>query len=115
MAFKNWVAPSTFGAALVLGYASFAWSRGKRGKSPQIAKPESPPTSYERAPLSDRLERVPEALALSVDPEAELSANNNASPRGAELGALFLGRAASALSPFSQEWPSNGHRLQVPR
>ena len=101
MAFKHLVAPWTFGGALVLGYATFAWLRGKRGKSPQVAKPDPASTAYELAPLSDQLEHVPEELALTPDPEGALPANTNGGSRPTDLGASFLGRAAFALSPFS--------------
>jgi hypothetical protein len=35
-----------------------------------------------------------------MDPGTELPANHNGHARHADLGALFLGRATSALSPF---------------
>ncbi len=117
MAFKHLVVPWAFGGALVLGYATFAWLRGKRGNSPQVGNRGESRTSYEPAPLSDQLERVPEELALAPELEAELPANNNSGTRGVELGALFLGRASSSLSPFSNpsfSAPRHG-RVPVPR
>jgi hypothetical protein len=109
VAFKNVVVPWLSGGALLLGYATFAWLRGRRGAA---ARAQGGVTlrDYEVEPLSDHLERVPEAsLAAAEEPAAP--ANSNGPSRQADLGALFLGRAASALSPFQ----SDPNRMRSPR
>ncbi len=117
MAIKNVVIPWISGGALLLGYAAFAWLRGQRGRAAGPASaPDAPAVldapephdalagdQYERAPLLDQLKRVPEELALDSEAEPASPANSNGAARHAELGALFLGRATSALSRFQND------------
>ena len=99
MAIKSVVIPWIGGSAVLLGYAAFAWVR-QRSRAGS-ARRALTPVGYELAPFSDRLEHVPEELALEAEPA--LPANTNAATRHADLGALFLGRATSALSPFQNK------------
>ena len=105
MAFKSVALPLS-GGLVVLGYAAFAWLRTKHGRA-RSSEPSASPSANEVERLSSRLEHVPAELALDLDSEA-LPANNNAAPRAAAVGALFLGRANTALSPFSfgPDWPT---------
>jgi hypothetical protein len=105
VAFKSIAVPWLGGGLIVVGYAAFNWLRDKRlqrerADADRLAR-ESP------KPLAANLEHVPDELALDLETET-LPANSNASAR-AELGALFLGRATSALAPihFGPEWPDN--------
>ncbi|MET0789929.1 MAG: hypothetical protein ABW061_00280 [Polyangiaceae bacterium] len=102
MAIKNVVIPWVSGGALLLGYAAFAWLRGQRVSRRTERGDTLPANEYEVAPFSDRLEHVPEELAFAS--EAPLPANSNQAPvPRVDRGALFLGRAASALSPFRNQ------------
>ena len=108
MAFRTIPLPWLSGGLIVLGYAAFSWLQAKRVDRQRSAASALPPAPVE--PLSSPLQRVPEALALSLDSE-QVPASNDAVPRAAALGASFLGRASEALSPFS-----GGPRLPlVPR
>jgi hypothetical protein len=109
VAFKNVVVPWLSGGALLLGYATFAWLRGRKGPI-KNSKGGTTLTDYEPEPLSDQLERVPDAFVTDSEEQA-LPANSNGLSRQADLGALFLGRAASALSPFQ----SDPNRMRSPR
>ncbi len=106
MAFRNIAVPWLSSGLLLLGYAAFSWRRAKRADGERSAAKALPPHET-LEPLSARLEHIPEEHALDLEPE-RLPANNNAAPRGAHLGALFLGRARDALSPFQvgPHWPS---------
>ncbi|MEI9936499.1 MAG: hypothetical protein WDO69_04670 [Pseudomonadota bacterium] len=108
MAFRNLAVP-WLGGGLVLGYAAFSWLRAKRADR-ERARPRASLPDEVHEPvelLSSHLEHVPDEVALNLEPEP-LPANNNALPRSAALGALFLGRASEALSPFpfGPRWPS---------
>jgi len=72
---------------LVLGYAAFSWLRAKRAVAPRSAPQALPPHE-----------------AMSRTPEE----GKAASARRVALGAMFLGRASQALSPFQfgPDWPS---------
>jgi hypothetical protein len=88
---------------IVLGYAAFNWLRPKRRAHVEVdGQPQPSPE-----PLAASLERVPDELALDSAAEP-LPANSNASPQRAQLGALFLGRASTALSAiqFGPDWPA---------
>lgn len=106
MAFRNLAVPWLGGGLVVFGYAAFSWLRAKRAQ-----RGASLPPHETVEPLSSSLERVPDELAL--DESEQLPANNNAVPSNravpasAALGALFLGRASEALSPFhfGPDWP----------
>jgi len=96
------------GGALVLGYAAFSWLRAKRaGRERSKSKVLQRCEAHQPVELlSSRLERVEEsALEMESEPRR---ANDAALPRSAALGALFLGRASEALSPFrfGPDWPS---------
>lgn len=99
MAIKNVVIPWIGGGAVLLGYAAFAWLR-PRERGP-VSRAELPRPEYEVAPRSDQLEPVAEGQAL--EPESSLPAAPSGVARHRDLGALFLGRATSALSPFQNE------------
>jgi len=91
---------------MVLGYAAFNWLRAKR---PDRDRQQTDELLRESPrPLAASLERVPDELALDLEAEP-LPANSNAATPRAELGALFLGRASSALSAvrFGPDWPEN--------
>ncbi len=82
----------------MLGYAAFSWLRTKRAaRARSAAATRAQPPVLQL--LSSQLEHVGDELALDTESE-RLPANNNAQPRSAVLGALFLGRASEALSPF---------------
>lgn len=106
MAFRNVAVPWLSGGLIVLGYAAFSWLRTKRARPTDDERAERaarPARSSE--PRSMRLEQLPDEQALDFDSQAP--ANRNARSRSADLGALFLGRASEALSPFHMgpEWP----------
>ena len=108
MAIKNVVIPWISGGALLLGYAAFAWLRGQRGNAQHLTRASEPPDALappdaERAPLSDQLKRISEELALDSESQPARPANSNGAARHADLGALFLGRATSALSRFEND------------
>ena len=112
MAFRNLAVPWLGGGLVVFGYAAFSWLRAKRAQRQSAIAVLPQPESVE--PLSSSLERVPDELAL--DESEQLPANSNALPNNnpavpasAALGALFLGRASEALSPFhfGPDWPTN--------
>jgi len=99
VAFRSVAVPWLSCGLMVLGYAAYSWRRAMRNR--ERPRPESrvlePQQSAE--PLAPHLERVPHEAAL--DPASErLPANSNAASHGADLGALFLGRASVALSAF---------------
>ncbi|MEI9951781.1 MAG: hypothetical protein WDO74_23075 [Pseudomonadota bacterium] len=106
MAFRNIAVPWLSSGLVLLGYAAFSWRRAKRATLERSA-PKALPRHEAVEPLSARLEHIPEEHALDLEPE-RLPANNNALPRAASLGALFLGRASDALSPFQvgPQWPA---------
>jgi len=100
VAFRNLAVPWLSGGLVVLGYAAFSWLRSKRSPHARPA-PELGQRRLEvTEPLAARLEQVPDEAALNLESET-LPANSNALPRTADLGALFLGRASGALSPFN--------------
>jgi hypothetical protein len=101
VAIKNVVIPWISGGAVLLGYAAFAWFRQRERSATSRAGLSHP--EYEVPLLSDRLEHVPEAMALDAESDPALPADGNAPARHAGLGALFLGRATSALSPFDND------------
>lgn len=106
MAFRSAAVPWLGGGLMVIGYAAFNWLRAKR---PQRDRADAHRLPHESpAPLAASLEHVPDELALDLEAEP-LPANSNASPQRAELGALFLGRASTALSSvhFGPDWPRN--------
>ena len=102
MAIKNVVIPWLSGAALLTGYAAFAWVRGRRRPESTLIQRASS-DSDEVAPLSERLEPL-EPLERASEDSATASElpkhDHNSGARHADLGARFLGRASSALSPF---------------
>ena len=109
MAFRSVAVPWLSGGLLMLGYAGYSWLRARRALPKAPSSPEREPIEL----LSSKLEHVPEEVAIddevAIDYESEpLTANNNAARRKADLGALFLGRASQALSPFQfgPDWPS---------
>lgn len=112
MTLRSAVVPWLGGGLVVFGYAAF-WLRSRRaerGHSPPraaLVPPDASEPQPEKELLSSRLEHVPEELALELESE-QLPANNDAVPRNAALGALFLGRASEALSAFhfGPDWPS---------
>jgi hypothetical protein len=91
---------------MILGYAAFNWLRAKR--SPREGAPTVPRARPSAFPLAASLPRVPDELALNREAEP-LPANHAATAQRAELGALFLGRASTALSAvhFGADWPEN--------
>lgn len=109
MAFRDVAVPWLSGGLIVLGYAAFSWRRAKRNHH-RGPEPEALPASQAVEPLFAHLEHVSDEVVVELAPE-QLPANNNARSRSADLGALFLGRASAALSPFQfgPEWP------EVPR
>jgi hypothetical protein len=94
MAFRTVAFPLFSGGALLLGYAAFSWL----GSKPRHARAPALTNRQEVEPLSDSLEHVPEELALDVSHDPPFVAT--ASVHSSGLGALFLGRATSAFSPF---------------
>ena len=99
MAFKSVAVAWLGGAALIIGYAGFAWLRGPRASRPaQRFATDANPEDAE--PLSQRLERVPEELALNRDDALEPPASSNGRKPSSELASLFLSRATGAFSPF---------------
>ena len=105
MAFRSVTIPWLGGGLVVLGYAAFNWLRSKRTQRARAELPSLGQQSLE--PLAATLERIPEELALDLEAEPP-SANSTAVSSSAELGALFLGRASTALSPvqFGPDRPS---------
>jgi hypothetical protein len=113
VAIKNVVIPWFSGGALVLGYAAFAWLRGRRGVRRADVPDAALASPPDVAPLSEALEHVPEELALNS--EAEAAPESSERPRSVHregashhAGALFLGRVSAAFSPFES-------RNSVPR
>ena len=119
MAFKNVAIGWLSGGVLLLGYAGYAWVRGTRAGSSRptnLDRSAPEPTHGDVEPLSERLERVPEELALGGDYGTEPEpANGNAPGQRSDLGALFLARAAGALSGVDFPSPQRSHASQVPR
>ena len=107
MAFRSAVVPWLGGGLMVLGYAAYNWLRAKRLHDGNREQADGRPLELPE-PLAASLERVPDELALDLEAEP-LPANSNASSQRADLGALFLGRASTALSPvhFGPDWPGN--------
>ena len=105
MAFRSVAVPWLSGGLLMLGYAGYSWLRAKRALPKAPSPSETEPIEIEL--LSSKLEHVPDEVAIDSEPEP-VPANNNALRRNADLGALFLGRASQALSPFQfgPDWPS---------
>ena len=104
MAFKSVALPLMSGAALLVGYAAFAWLREPR-------RPRGPYSDRapgeEVEPLSARLEHVSEEQAVDpeLDPELERDvdapqSNEHASEYASDIRALFIARVTEALSPF---------------
>jgi hypothetical protein len=91
---------------IVLGYAAYSWRRALRKREGSEPEPKALPSPEVAEPLAARLEHVPDEAALDSESEP-LPANSNSASHGAELGALFLGRASAALSPFQfgPDWP----------
>jgi hypothetical protein len=127
VAIKNVVIPWFSGGALVLGYAAFAWLRGRRGGRRADVPDAAVASPSDVAPLAEGLEHVPEELALNseglehvpeelaLDSEAEPAPESSERPRSVHrdgashhAGALFLGRVSAAFSPFE-------NRNSVPR
>ena len=120
MAFRSIAFPWLSGGLIVLGYAAYSWRRAMHKRlgfdAPlQASKPEaSKPEASKLESLANRLEHVPDEAVLDPEPERRpansnaASHNSNAASHGADLGALFLGRASVALSPFHAfpDWPS---------
>jgi hypothetical protein len=84
--------PLLSGGAVLLGLAAFTWLRPKarglvRRRAPEVE------------PLSHRLEHLPEESALDLASDPPL--DEHASAHASDIGALFLGRAVGALSPFN--------------
>ncbi len=106
MAIKSVVVPWFSGGALLLGYAAFAWLRGKRA----LPSTPPPPAHEAFAPLAENLERVPEELALRAEaPHARHSARS-----AFDHDAQFLDRSIRALDPFqklatNQPLKAHGH------
>jgi hypothetical protein len=91
---------------MVLGYAAYNWLRAKRPHRNRDEAVRLPSQSPEA--LAASLETVPDERALNLEADP-IPVNSNASSQRAELGALFLGRASSALSGvhFGPDWPRN--------
>jgi len=103
MAFKAAVMPFIGGAALLVGYAAVSWRRRRR----LLTRNSEPPPEEEVAPLSSRLEHVPEQQAIDLEldqaPDRDVSApqlNQHASEYASDIQALFIARVTEALSPF---------------
>jgi hypothetical protein len=92
MAIKSVAVSFLSGGALLLGYAAFARLR------PRARAVPVPERRADLEPLSERLEHVPEEQALDVSGDPPL--NEQAVLPPSAVGALFLGRAIGALSPF---------------
>lgn len=93
MAIRSVAVPLLSGGALLLGYAAFAWLRPKPRALSLLSEPR-----VDVEPLSDRLEHVPEELALDLANDPPLDERGSVHP--SDLGALFLARATESLSPF---------------
>jgi len=97
------------GGLIMLGYAAFSWRRATRKRERPKSVSDAPPSQGAGGPRLAQLEHRP---VKAASPAATTSppANSNAASRGAELGALFLGRASAALSPFhlGPDWPEGG-------
>lgn len=100
MAFRNVAVPWLSGGLVVLGYAAFSWLRAKRSPHARPERELEQRRLEVAEPLAAQLEQVPDEAALDLESEP-LPANSNALSRTADLGALFLGRASGALSPFN--------------
>jgi hypothetical protein len=75
---------------VLLGLAAFTWLRPRARRLVRRRAPEV-------LPVSRRLEHLQEsALDLASDPPSA----EHGSAHTSDLGALFLGRAVGALSPF---------------
>lgn len=114
MAFKSVAVAWLSGGALVMGYAGFAWLRSKRG-TPQVRRFATDADPADVEPLSQRLERVPEELALDLEADFEPPANSNGRRQRSDLGSLFLARATDAFSPFSAGGETSPMTPRVPR
>jgi hypothetical protein len=105
VAFRSVAVPWLSGGLILLGYAAYSWRRAMRTRAPatdsRVLRPQQ-----SADPLATNLEGVPDEAALDAASEP-IPANSNAGSRGADLGALFLGRASVALSAFhfGAEWP----------
>ena len=102
MAFKSVALPLLSGAALMVGYLAVTRLRGPRRPKQYSDRP----LGVETEPLSQRLEHVPEELALDADsvPDCDVDApqfNEHASEYASEIRALFIARVTEALDPFA--------------
>lgn len=114
MAFKSVAVAWLSGGALLVGYAGFAWLRSQR--TPRRAHRYATDANPEDVePLSQRLERVPEELALDFDADFEPPANSNGRRQRTDLGALFISRATEAFSPFHAGLEASPATPRVPR
>jgi hypothetical protein len=106
VAYKNVAVAGLGGGALLLGYAGFSWLRAKRAaRTPGDHFAVRGARRQDVAPLSERLEHLPEESALGFEADTDLAANSNAFAHRIELGGLFFARATDALSPF--HWPDD--------
>lgn len=103
--------PLVVGSALFVGYAAVSWRRRRR----RLALAAERPPEQDVAPLSSRLEHVPEqeAMDLELDRASDRGddapqSNEHASEYASDIRALFIARVTEALSPF----PADRHAEQ---
>jgi len=98
VAFRSVAVPLLGGGALLAGYATVAWLRGRPERRP--GKPAQPGArDSEPAPRSGTFVRGLEPLELDLEQELNES-HHRANEHAAKIGSLFLGRALEAFSPF---------------
>ena len=99
MSIRSLAIPLLSGGVMLLGYAAFSWLRER-------SRVADGPTTLREAGLATPVRDRVDTLELDLDFEAELPPASPAlrhDSRRQAVGALFLARATSALSPFDHE------------